>query len=657
MDVQIKKGETMTYHVVGGVLDFIFFAGDASPETSISQYHNYLGGWKLFPFWSFGFHQCRWGYRHIDRLINVIDNYNKNDLPLDVIWSDIDYMQNYIDFTVDWSRFPKDKYQTIYNSGKRYVPIIDAGIARGGNTDTYRQGLDKQVYLKNYEGDYLDASVWPGAVYFPDFFHPNTDDWWGSGLGKLKSQVDFKGIWLDMNEVSNFCEGQCNWRSSCNGPFDLIPYTPTGGDLHSKTVRMDSKHYSKTSNPVYEYNVHNFFGFMESKATHDFLKKQDDLTFVLSRSTAPGSGKYTAHWLGDNDATWEWLRLSISGTMTFNLFGVPMTGADICGFNSHTTENLCARWMQVGNLYPFARNHNHNDFKDQEPYALGSTVLETSRIALRLRYSMLKFYYSLFVERFGRGTIFRPIFFEFPQDPKFFEKGNKYTDSQFLLGKSIMVTPVLHENTVSVDAYFPRDDWYNYFTGEMVHCTKEEGKVQTISAPLNATIPMFLRGGHIVHTQKADSVMRTDDLDNKFSLLVALKGNSNAKSAKGSIMALKDYNDSNIVNKCESANCLLDINVQYEQSEGYIKTYVAVTAQDSKNLNNLEDVGLYQIHFYGISYEQMSEAVILLNGKQLDNAFVKKVEGRDYPVVYLPDITIKHEDIILIEKVSNLYEY
>ena len=55
--------------------------------------------------------------------------------------------------------------------------------------------------------------------------------------------------------------------------------------------------------------------------------------FVLSRSTFAGSGVHAAHWLGDNVASAGDLYYSIPTILSFQIFGVPLVGADICGFS------------------------------------------------------------------------------------------------------------------------------------------------------------------------------------------------------------------------------------------------------------------------------------------------------------------------------------
>lgn len=61
------------------------------------------------------------------------------------------------------------------------------------------------------------------------------------------------------------------------------------------------------------------------------------------RSTFPGSGRFAAHWTGDNAATWQDLRWSVQGLLNSNMWGLAIAGSDICGFQGDTNEELCAR--------------------------------------------------------------------------------------------------------------------------------------------------------------------------------------------------------------------------------------------------------------------------------------------------------------------------
>ena len=127
-------------------------------------------------------------------------------------------------------------------------------------------------------------------------------------------------------------------------------YTPGGVDLSSKAIPIDVIHQGEVS----ELEAHSVFGHLEGKATYEFYKEHGTRGFILSRSTYMGSGKFVQHWLGDNYATFEHMRYSVSGIYQFNLYGIPVVGADVCGFNGPTNPELCTRWYQLAVFYPFA---------------------------------------------------------------------------------------------------------------------------------------------------------------------------------------------------------------------------------------------------------------------------------------------------------------
>jgi alpha-glucosidase len=174
--------------------------------------------------------------------------------------------------------------------------------------------------------------------------------------------------------------------------------------LETHTISISAIHYNE-DDAVYlrqqngnltELNVHSLNGFLEGIATKNSLERthKTSLTFILSRSSFMGSGRFVQHWLGDNQSTWEWLASSVSAIFGFNLYGIPFVGDDVCGFGSDTNDQLCARWIQLAAFYPFARSHDAFDARIQEPWTFQPYVVEATRKSLNLRYSLLKFYYA-----------------------------------------------------------------------------------------------------------------------------------------------------------------------------------------------------------------------------------------------------------------------
>ncbi|KAI8081129.1 alpha glucosidase [Thamnidium elegans] len=553
MDVVTTEGR-ITYKVIGGVLDFYFFVPKSGKPNDVSIAYTDLIGKPMMPsHWMLGWHHCRYGYKDIEAVETVVRRYKESNIPLETAWVDIDYMDETKDFTVDNVKFPLDRMialgKNLHENKQKYVVMVDPAISANTSYSTYTRGVEMDVFIKNPDGTDYIGQVWPGYTTFPDWWHPNATEYWTREIVDWVALLDLDGLWIDMNEPASFCLGSCGsgkvdagkqpyrWdlpqdvqeKNHADQEAALIAMgNPAGetrnllypkyainngaGNLSEVTVAMTAVHHGG----IPHYDIHNLYGHAESYITRNAMikHKENARPFVLTRSSFIGSGTHVGHWTGDNHSLWGYLKVSLSTVLSMQLFGITYSGADVCGFNQNTTEELCTRWQAIGSFYPFARNHNAIGQADQEPYLWESTA-EASRRALGVRYALLPYIYTVFEESNRLGTgVWRSLIFEYPNQNELASN-----DVQILVGTDILLSPVLDEGKTTVDAQFPKGIWYDWYTYESI-TVKSGTQDVTLDAPL-VHIPVHIRGGAIIPT-KTPKYTVDETYETDYNLIIAL---------------------------------------------------------------------------------------------------------------------------------------
>lgn len=251
-------------------------------------------------------------------------------------------------------------------------------------------------------------------------------------------------------------------------------------------------------------------------------RRPDKRPLVITRCTFAGAGAHVGHWLGDNLSQWDKYRRSIAQMLAFaSIFQIPMVGSDVCGFGGNTTEELCARWALLGGFYPFFRNHNSIDSIPQEFYRWKS-VTEAARKIIDIRYRMLDYLYTAFHRQSVTGEPFlQPMFYLYPSDANTYEN-----EAQFFYGDSILVSPVTDQGQTSVEAYFPDDLFYDWFTGVVVHGNEEKVKLDNLQS---TDIPIHIRGGSVIPLRSKSAMTTTELRRRGFEIVVAPNANGYAR--------------------------------------------------------------------------------------------------------------------------------
>ena len=519
-DIGYTRHDLFSFHTETPDYDLYLLSG-GNENAVCKEFRTLIGRSYIPPKWAFGLAQSRWGYKTEEDVREVARQYKEHDLPLDMICMDIEYMQDYADFTVNKERFPDltKLSADLKAQGIRLVPIIDAGVRIDPNDPTCTEGLEKGYFCKKADGTPFVAAVWPGKAYFADFLRPEVREWFGH---KYKALTDcgIEGFWNDMNEPSlfysperlrAFLNDMAALREKDNIEQEEFFPRVVGGAMGLMNSPADyaSFYHEVDGRKVRHDQVHNLYGGSMTRAAGEAFAdlRPGQRTLLYSRSSFIGSHRYGGIWLGDNNSSWAQLLANIQMMPSVQMCGFLYSGADLCGFSSDTTPDLALRWLEFGLLTPLMRNHSAVGTRMQEYYRFPE-VLPAVRNMIRLRYALLPYLYSEFMKAALENTsYFRPLAFDYPDDPDARE-----VEDQLLLGEGLMAAPVYVQNAHGRHVYLPEpmkllrlravDDYDEEILPaghHYIRCALDE-------------VLLFLRPGHIVPVaQPANNTSELDD--------------------------------------------------------------------------------------------------------------------------------------------------
>lgn len=467
-DMGKEMGDRIFFGAIGGQIQYYFIPGENIKEV-VKNYTALTGRMEMPPLWSLGYQQCRFSYFSQEEVRELVKTFEEKDIPLDVVYLDIDYMDVFRVMTFKTPNFDDAAglIGDLKEKGIRTITIIDPGVKVDEEYDVFKRGKEGNHFTKKLDGEMFIGAVWPGDSAFPDFSNKDCREWWKSELKKFISEHGMDGIWNDMNEPCVFNNDHKTMLETC---------------LHN------------SDNGVIEHKeFHNRYGFEMSRCSKEAQEElhPNERGFSMTRATYAGGQRYSSVWTGDNMSLWSQMRMSISMNANLGISGFSFVGNDVSGFGLDSSEELFIRWMEMGPFIPIFRNHSNMYTRRQEPWAFGPRAEKIAKKSIELRYELLPYIYDLYYISHKEGLpIFRSMIMEYEKDMNLLNMRE-----QFMLGENMIVAPVLYEGERSKTVYLPKGSWFNYFTMEKL----QGGKWYKLPCELDEIL-VFVKEGAIIPT-------------------------------------------------------------------------------------------------------------------------------------------------------------
>jgi alpha-glucosidase len=467
-----------SYEAAGGDLDYYIFPG--SDITDITRkFLSLTGRPALPPRWTLGFAQTAMAIADSDnaqeRMEDFIARCASENIPVSAFHFGSGYTsigpKRYV-FTWNRSKYPDPEglLAKFHAAGIHLVANLKPCLL----DDHPRYAEPAGAYIKNAEGEAVITQFWDGEGAYLDFSHPKAVEWWQAGVTRDVLGTGFDAAWNDNNEYGFAEDG-----ASCHGFGDTIPL-----DL---------------ARPLQPYLMTR--ASMDATRAHAPGKRP----FTVTRAGMPGVQRYAQTWTGDNDTSWHCLAWNMRMAATMSLSGLSNTGHDIGGFSGPVPNGeLLIRWTQAGVVHP---RMIMNSWKPNEIYTspwLHPEATPAIRAAIRLRYRLMPYLYSLMHKASADGTPpLLPTCAVFPQDD-----GTHFDSPDLMLGPFLLAAPVVEEGERSRDVYLPAgpECWFDFWSGERLPA----GQFATLAAPLDR-LPLVVAAGGILPMTDSQDFSRLHD--------------------------------------------------------------------------------------------------------------------------------------------------
>jgi len=491
------------YRTDGGDIDLFFIAGPSIREI-IERYTDLTGKSVMLPRYALGYLGSSMYYSELDKdcddsILEFIDVTKEEQIPADGFYLSSGYTTQETSegnkrcvFTWNQKRFkdPKGFFAQMEKRGISVIPNVKPGILLV-HPDLERMKA-KDIFVKNSRGDgYGIGTWWGGKGLFADFTKPITRQVWKEMLKKQVLEMGTHSVWNDNCEYDSLVDKDC-----------ICDFEGKGGTIGQLKSVMSN---------------------LMCQVTQEAIRETEPNTrpYIVCRSGHSGIQRYAQTWAGDNLTCWESLKYNIATILGMSLSGVANQGCDIGGFYGPSPEaELLVRWIQNGIFQPRFSIHSVNiDNTVTEPW-MYSNCVDHIRDAIRFRYRMLPYLYSLMERAHETGLpIMEPLFSVFQYDEECYEEG-----VNFMLGDFLLVANVVEKGADTKQVYLPENEiFYDFYT----RIPYKGGQIISIPVDLSS-IPLFVRGGAIIplalnqmenlHTQQEDGIylLCADDHDGEF---------------------------------------------------------------------------------------------------------------------------------------------